>query len=131
MRRTRLSLFYVAGYLIPTGLGLMFAPQTVFSLFFSTGEYDDVFPRFTGVLMVALGILVVQAIRTRAEALYPATVVVRAVIWLWVLRLYFATGDPFFVIILAVVGAGMTVTASCYLLERRGRVKSVVSSTLP
>ena len=129
--RTRISLFYLAGYLIPTGLGLMFAPRLVLQLLFSNRQYDDSFPRFAGVLMVALGIIVVQAIRTRSEALYPVTLVVRAVIWPWVLYLYIASGDPFFLVVLGVVGFGMALTGTCYWLERHRRTKSVVSSSLP
>ena len=128
MRRTRLSLFYVAGYLIPTGIGLMVAPGLILQLFFSNRQYDDVFPRFSGVLMVALGMLVVQSIRTRAEALYPGTLAVRAVIWLWVLYLYFSSRDPFFLVVLFVVGLGMVITGSCYLIEKRQSSNSVVSS---
>ena len=131
VNRTRTSLFYLAGYLIPTGLGLMFAPRLVLQLLFSNRQYDDAFPRFAGVLMVALGIIVVQAIRTRAEALYPVTLVVRAVIWPWVLYLYAASGDPFFLVVLGVVGFGMALTGTCYWLERHHRSKSVVSSSLP
>jgi hypothetical protein len=118
MRRTRLSLFYLAGYLIPTGLGLMLAPEFMLRALFSTGSYGDVFPSFAGVLMVALGIIVVQAIRTRSAALYPVTLLVRAVIWLWVLRLYVGSGDPLFAVILGVVGLGMAITGTCYWLER-------------
>ena len=131
MRRTRLSLFYLAGYLIPTGLGLMFAPSLMLQLLFSNRRYDDIFPRFAGVLMVALGMLVVQSIRTRAEALYPATLAVRVVIWLWVLNLYFASGDPLFLVILGVVGFGMLLTGTCYVLERHKSDDSVVSSSVP
>jgi uncharacterized protein YjeT (DUF2065 family) len=129
VNRTRISLFYLVGYLIPTGLGLMFAPRLMLKLLLSNGQYDDIFPRFAGVLMVALGIIVVQAIRARSEALYPVTLVVRAVIWLWVLHLYAVSGDPFFLVILAVIGLGMAVTGTFYVIERRNRSKSVVSSS--
>jgi hypothetical protein len=128
VHRTRLSLFYLAGYLIPTGLGLMFAPRAMLKLLLSNGEYGETFPAFAGVLMVALGLLVVQTIRTRSEALYPATLVVRSVIWLWVLRLYLASGDPFFVVVLAVIGLGLVFTGTCYWTERRKRERPAVSS---
>ena len=87
------------------------------------------FPRFCGVLMLALGMLVVQSIRTSAEALYPATLAVRAVIWLWVLKRFFASGDPFFLVVLGVVGLGMAITGTCYFIELRQTSKSVVSSS--
>ena len=45
MIRTRLSLFYLAGYLIPAGLLLLFAPTFALRLLLSNGEYGDVFPR--------------------------------------------------------------------------------------
>jgi uncharacterized protein YjeT (DUF2065 family) len=131
MHRTRISLYYVAGYLIPTGLGLMFAPQLMFQLLMANGQYDDVFPRFSGVLMVALGVVILHIVRTRSEALYPTTLLIRAMIWVWVLRLFLRTGDPFFAVVLGVVGLGMVMTGSFYLLERRARAKSVVSSTTP
>jgi hypothetical protein len=129
MRRTRLSLYYLAGYLLPTGLGLMIAPTPILKALMSSGDYGEIFPRFAGVLMLALGILVVQLIRTRAEALYPATLLVRAVIWLWLLYLYVVSSDPLFLTIMGVVGLGMLITGSCYLIERRENSKSVVSSS--
>ena len=45
MKKTRLSLFYLAGYLIPSGLVLMFAPTPALRLLRSTGQYGDVMPR--------------------------------------------------------------------------------------
>ncbi len=131
MHRTRLSLYYLAGYLLPTGLGLMLAPRFMLHALFSTGDYGEIFPSFAGVLMVALGIIVVWLIRTRSESLYPATLAVRAVIWLWTLRLFMASEDPLFAVILAVVGLGMLVTGTCYLSERHKSSKTVVSSSLP
>jgi hypothetical protein len=119
MHRTRLSLFYLAGYLLPTGLGLMLAPRLILRALFSTGDYGEIFPSFAGVLMVALGMIVVQLIRSRADRLYPVTLAVRAVIWVWTLRLYLASGDPVFAVILGVVGLGMVITGTCYAVERR------------
>jgi hypothetical protein len=119
MHRTRLSLYYLAGYLLPTGLGLMLAPRLILRAMLSTGDYGEIFPSFAGVLMVALGMIVVQLIRSRADRLYPVTLAVRAVIWVWTLRLYLASGDPLFAIILGVVGLGMVITGTCYAVERR------------
>jgi hypothetical protein len=118
MHRTRLSLFYLAGYLIPTGLGLMFAPGMMMSALFAKGDYGEIFPSFSGVLLLSLGILVVRSIQTRAETLYPATLVVRSIIWLWVLRLFFVSGDPLWAVILGVVGFGLALTGICYFADR-------------
>jgi hypothetical protein len=77
-----------------------------------------IFPSFAGVLMLALGIIIVQLIRTRSERLYPATLLVRAAIWIWTLRLFLASRDPLFAVILGVVGLGIVMTGVCYLAER-------------
>jgi hypothetical protein len=121
MDRTRLSLFYVAGYLLPTGLGLMVAPGTVLPLLMSNGSYGDTMPRFVGCLMVALGMLVVATIRARAAGLYPATLAVRGFIWLFCLWLFARSGDPLFAMILAVMAVGMLFTGYCYWSESRSR----------
>ena len=65
MRRTRLSLFYLAGYLIPAGLALLLAPQFALRLLFSNRDYGDVMPRLVGVLLIVVGIIVVKIIQHR------------------------------------------------------------------
>jgi succinate dehydrogenase hydrophobic anchor subunit len=128
MKRSKRSLFYVAAYLTLTGIGLVIAPRQVLHLLFSNGVYDDVFPRFTGVLMVGLGIFVIQIIRHEAETLYPSTLQVRAVIWVTVLGFYFYTNDPFFLVVLGVVGLGMIITGTSYYRDRRTRATGLPSS---
>ncbi|MBI3934395.1 MAG: hypothetical protein HY316_06855 [Acidobacteria bacterium] len=118
-QRTRASLYYVAAYLTLTGIGLAVAPQLVLRILLSNGQYDDVFVRFSGILMVGLGIGVIQLVRHHAAALYPSTLFIRAVIWAAVAGLYFTTRDPFFLVVLAVVGAGMIWTGACYYLDHR------------
>jgi hypothetical protein len=118
MTKTRLSLYYLATYLMFTGLGLMFAPDTLLKLLFATRVYDDVMPRFVGILMVAIALIVTQIIRFRVEQLYPITALIRLVIWVYVLWLYFHSGDTFFVVVLAVVGLGIVLTSATYLWER-------------
>ena len=89
MRRTRLSLWYVVGYLFPVGLGLVFAPQVILKIFFSNQQYGDAFPRFTGLLMVTMASVIVTS------------------------------RDPFFIVVLVTVGLGMVATGSLYLAERK------------
>lgn len=120
MSKTRLSLYYLVTYLSLTGLGLMAAPAQVMAMLKTTGEYGDVMPRFTGILMLALGLLVSQIIRFRVEPMYPITVLVRLLIWVFVLWLYLRFGDPFFAAVLGVVGLGILLTGGLYLAERRG-----------
>ena len=118
-QRTRTSLYYVAAYLTLTGIGLAVAPQLVLRMLLSTGDYDDVFVRFSGILMMGLGIVVIQLIRHDASALYPTTLVVRTIFWVAVAGLYFSTRDPFFLVVLGVVGAEMLWTGISYYRDRR------------
>jgi uncharacterized protein YjeT (DUF2065 family) len=122
MRRTRLSLFYLAGYLLPTGLLLLVDPRTTLKLLFSTGSYDDAFPRVAGMLLLAIGIIIVQIIRHRVEVLYPTTLVVRALFLVGFLGLYWYTRDPLFLVIMGVVGLGFILTGTSYWLDRREKV---------
>ena len=118
MARTRRSLYYLVTYLLLTGLGLMTAPGAVLRFLFASRAYDDVMPRFAGILMVAIALIVSQIIRFRVEPLYPATVIIRLVIWLYVLWLYFHSGEQFFLAVLAVLGLGIVLTGVSYLTER-------------
>ena len=122
MRRTRLSLFYLAGYLLPTGLALLLAPRTTLQLMLSNGQYgSDVFARVAGLLLLALGIIIVQIIRLRAEALYTTTLMARSVLLIGFLGFYWYTRDPFFLVVLGVVGLGFALTGTSYWLDRYER----------
>jgi uncharacterized protein YjeT (DUF2065 family) len=118
MRKTRVSLFYLSGYLSLTGLALMFAPDATLKLLFASRTYDDIMPRFVGILMLAIALIVSQIIRFRVEPLYPVTVLIRLVIWSYVLWLYLYSGDMFFAAVLGVLGLGIVLTGITYLTER-------------
>jgi hypothetical protein len=119
MRKTRVSLFYLAGYLSFGGLGLLFFPGPSLRLFLSTGDYSVPMVRLVGVLLLSLAIIVVQVIRHRAEALYPTTLLVRFVILAVLVWLYFSTVDPLFLVLTGIVGLGVLLTGFSYLRERR------------
>lgn len=121
MRRTRLSLFYLAGYLLPTGLLLLLTPQGTLRLLLSNGNYGDVFPRVAGILIIAVGMIVVQIIRHRVEVLYPTTLGVRALFLVGFVGFYRYTGDPLFLVLTGVVGLGFILTGTSYWLDRRER----------
>jgi len=122
MRRTRLSLFYLAGYLLPTGVLLLVAPDLSLRLLLSNGDYgSDVFLRVAGLLLLAIGIIIVQIIRLRAEVLYSTTLMVRAVFVVGFLGFYRYTHDPLFLVILGVVGLGVVLTSTSYWLDRHER----------
>ena len=119
MKRTHLSLYYLAGYLIPAGLLLLFVPEFATKLLLSDRTYDYAPFHLVGVLLLVIGILIVQIIRFRLEALYSTTLVARALISATLLWLYLNTGDPFFAVILVIVLIGVAITGISYLLDRR------------
>jgi uncharacterized protein YjeT (DUF2065 family) len=121
MRRTNLSLYYLAGYLLFAGVALIFAPQLALRLLQSNGEYGDVLPRLLGVVLFALGVFVAQLIRHRVEALYATTLAVRVAILAVLVGLYAYARDPLFLVLLAIVGLGFALTGTSYVLDRRAR----------
>jgi cytochrome c biogenesis protein CcdA len=62
MKRTHLSLYYLIGYLIPGGTALLTFPRLTLRLFFFNTDYGDVLPRFVGMLMLALGLIIIPTI---------------------------------------------------------------------
>jgi hypothetical protein len=119
VQTTRLSLYYLAAYLLGAGVALVAAPGLALTLLFSNGHYGDVMPRLLGVVLFALGIVIVQIIRHRVEALYTTTLVVRTAIQLVLIGLFIYSRDPLFISLIVVVGIGMILTGSSYLRDRR------------
>ncbi len=119
MSKTRLSLFYLAGYLAFCGIGLLGAPQTAMRLFFATGQYSDLMLRMLGAMMMALFIIVVTIIVKCAEFMYPITLLVRAWLLGSLFVFYFVYRDPFLLVLIGVVGLGFVLTGWSYLSERR------------
>ncbi len=120
MRRTHLSLYYLAGYLLFAGVALVLVPQFALSLLQSNGTYGDVIPRLLGVVLFALGVFVAQIIRHDLAVLYTTTLAVRAVILVVLASLYAYARDPLFLVLILIVGLGVVLTGSSYLLDRRG-----------
>lgn len=119
MRRTNLSLYYLAGYLVPAGILLLFVPEFATKLLLSNRTYDYAPFHLAGVLLLVIGILIIQIIRHRLEMLYSTTLVARALISATLLWLFLSTGDPFFAVILVVVLIGVALTGVSYWLDRR------------
>jgi hypothetical protein len=116
--KTRRSLFYLAGYLILTGLGLLFTPQSFLKLLFANHEYPGPFVQFSGILMVGLSIVVMNIIKYGNRVLYRTTLMARIPMWILTLGLYFYTKETFFIVVLCVLGLGIVLTGSFYLAER-------------
>ena len=121
MTRTRVSLFYLAGYLIPAGLLLLLAPTFSTRLLLSNGNYGEVFPRPAGMLLIGLGLLVVQIIRLRLDQLYTTTVVIRLFFIVCLVVFYAMSGDPFFLVLVAIVGLGVIFTGISFYLDRQSK----------
>ena len=119
MRRTHLSLYYLAGYVLPAGVLLVFVPTFATTLLLSNVTYDEPPLRLAGLVLIALGILIVQIIRHSVEALYTTTLAVRSVLSLGLLALLITTGNPFFGVVLVVVLIGVALTGASYLVDRR------------
>ena len=119
MHRTRLSLFYLAGYVIPAAIALLVVPRLATKLLLSNAEYPDVIVRMVGVPLLGLGVFIVQMIRLRLEMLYSTTLFVRAFIVASFTFLYFSSSDPMFLVLIGVVGFGFVLTSVSYWLDKR------------
>ena len=118
MNRTRLSLYYLAGYLTFAGLALLLVPSFALKLLLSNGDYGETFPRMAGMLLIGLAILVTQIIRHRIEVLYPTTLVVRLFFLVVFAYLFLSSSDPFFLVVFGIVLLGVILTGYSYLTER-------------
>lgn len=123
MRRTRYSLFYLATYLMATGIAFLAVPQPALRLLFATGHYDSVFVRFVGAFMAAIAILVIQIIRYRIEVLYATTLGIRLFFLVVIAGLFYESRDPLFIVIFCVVALGVVLTGASYLSERANHKK--------
>lgn len=117
--KTRLSLYYLVTYLFVTGVGLLFVPQLSLKLLLSTGHYENTFVQFAGALMIGLSMVVAQIIRHHVDVLYPTTLFVRTFFIVVIVALYLQTNDPLFLVVLAIVGFGVALTATSFLLDQR------------
>jgi hypothetical protein len=118
MRRTRLSLYYLAGYLTLGGFALLLIPSQTLHFLLASGHYGQIFPRFTGMLMSGLGLNIAGIIRARAQVLYPATLFVRSFFIICLIVFYWLSSDPLFLVVLGVVLLGVGLTLTSYLLDR-------------
>lgn len=117
MPKTRRSLFYLTGYLLITGLALLFAPQFTLKLLFANHEYPGPFVQFSGILMLGLAVIVVNVIKYGNRFLYRTTLMARITMWICIVGLYFYTHETFFLVVLGVLGLGIVLTGTFYLSE--------------
>ena len=128
MERTRLSLFYLVGYLIPSGVMLLFAPRLALKLMLSNSDYGNVFPRTAGMLAIGLGIMILQMIRLRLSSLYSTTLIVRSFFFVCLISFYILNHDPFFLVLLVILSIGIVLTTTSYILDKRLTLKPTQES---
>ncbi len=119
MNKTRLSLFYLAGYLLIGGTGFLFFPKAMLIVFLSNGHYSDLMLRIMGVFMLTLFIVVIQIIRHRAAELYLTTLAARAWLLTAFTAFYIIYRDPMLLVLLAIVGLGVLMTLASYIVDSR------------
>jgi hypothetical protein len=120
MKLTRLSLYYVVMYLAVAGIALLVVPNFALNLLLSNNaaSYGDVFPRFVGMTLIGLDILVFQIVRLRLEQLYSTTLLVRIFFAVVLVGLFLISRDPFFLVVVAIIVVGVAMTGYAYLRER-------------
>lgn len=118
MNRTRMSLYYLASYLMAGGFALLLVPHQTLKFLLSNGDYGEILPRLAGMLMSGLGMTVAGNIRARTETPYPATLLVRSYFIVCLISIYLASRDPFFLVVLGVVAVGVGFTLTSYLVDR-------------
>ena len=106
----RISLGYVAFYLLAGGIPLALDPDLALRLLLSNGHYGEVMPRLVGLVMILLGGLVSQIVRQGIASLYVTTFVLRVFMLAALLTLYFYSGDPMMLVIFVIVGVGVAAT---------------------
>jgi hypothetical protein len=70
-------------------------------------------------LLTGLGMSIFGIVSARAEALYPRRLMIRAFFLICIAAFYWKSHDPFFLVLLAVVGFGFIWTGFSYLTEKK------------
>jgi hypothetical protein len=116
--RIRLCIWYVAGYLVLSGVALLLAPRGALAAMLTNTDYGNIMPRWVGMLSVAMGTLVGQIVRLRIAALYPLSFFMPAAMLVGFVGLYLQAANPLFLVVSAVVGVGVAATGTSMLLAR-------------
>ena len=120
--RTRMSLIYVASYLLLTGLGLLLAPRVALQLLGSSVDYGAVMPRWVGMFSVALAAVIGQVLRHQLTVLYPLGFFMPCAMLFGFVALFIQSGDKMFLVIAAVVSVGVATTGVSLWLDRHSKL---------
>ena len=103
----RLTLIYLATYLLIGGGSLLVAPDLALRLLLSNGAYGDIMPRLFGLFMFVLGGVIYQFVHARDYRYYFYTIVARSFIVVVMTALYFKARDPLLLVLDAIVLIGL------------------------
>jgi hypothetical protein len=103
----RLTLIYLAAYLLIGGFSFLVAPAIALRLLLSNGAYGDIMPRLFGLFMFVLGGVIFQFVRAQDYRYYLYTIVARSFIVVVMTILYFKSSDPLFLVLDTIVLIGL------------------------
>lgn len=124
MKYTRISLFYLMGYLLLGGFGLLFFPNAMLNILYSNGEYSDMMVRLIGAFMIALGLVVSRTIQLRLVVLYSLTLVVRIFLVSVIGSFYLIYKDPMLLVLFVIVIIGVLLTSISYMVDNKRVIQS-------
>ena len=101
------TLIYLVAYLAGGGLGLVLFPQLTLDLLQSSGDYGSVMPRLVGMFMCAIAFFVYRILSLKDWKYYPTTIFIRSTIVVFMTWLYYYSRDPLFLVLIAIVLAGL------------------------
>ncbi len=122
MPKTRLSLYYLATYLLFGGFGFLLTPRLATKLLLSNADFDTMILRVMGMLMMGLGFLIVQVIRLRVSVLYASTLIMLGVFGICLMAFFMMTYNLFFLTILVIVVIGVALTSWSLFEDQKGNV---------
>ena len=114
----KLTLIYLASYLLIGGIGFAFIPELVLKMFMSTGEYGDIMPRVVGMFMIVLGFLITLFIKNEDYKYYLPTIIARSFIVIFLSALYFNTNDTLFIILNIIVLVGLLPSIYIFIKDK-------------
>jgi hypothetical protein len=118
MNLKRISLSYVAAYLMMGGLGLAIIPDLFLELFQSNKDYGNVMSRVVGMFMITLSGLIAAMLYFKDFKYYGFSIAVRTFIVLFLFLLFFMNGDPFFIVINVIVLLGLLPSYVIFMKDR-------------
>jgi len=118
----RLIFGYLSSYLILTGIALLAAPHTFFTVLLQSNQtYSTAALQFAGMFALALGILFGVITYYNDMKYFVTSMLVRTGVVATLVALYFSTNDPAFLFILPIVLLGLVPAYIVVIKEKLAR----------